>query len=82
MWAVATFAWFVSSTKLTQAITFPIMTRVSIVCLLLPHCLSVQLPGTIASLWGVFYFKEVRVGTVLLWYYCSDKINRAPAIWP
>ena len=49
MWSIATAAWFVSSQKLSQSVSFPLSTR---------------LPGIIASLWGVLYFKEIRVSRV------------------
>lgn len=46
LWAVAMLAWFLANDILSQAITFPI---------------NAMLPGLIASLWSVFYFKEVEM---------------------
>lgn len=45
LWAVAMLAWFVANDILSQAITFPI---------------NAMAPGVIASLWSVFYFKEIE----------------------
>ena len=57
LWSVGMFSWFVSNGKLSQAIAFPISTRVRM------HARrersTTQLPGIVASVWGVFYFKEV-----------------------
>nr|CAD2137480.1 unnamed protein product [Meloidogyne enterolobii] len=46
LWAVAMLAWFLANDILSQAITFPI---------------NATLPGLIASLWSVFYFKEIEM---------------------
>jgi len=45
LWAIAQLAWFVANDLLSQAITFPI---------------NAMLPGVIATLWSVFYFKEIE----------------------
>uniref|UniRef100_A0A914VVR5 Transmembrane protein 144 n=1 Tax=Plectus sambesii TaxID=2011161 RepID=A0A914VVR5_9BILA len=45
LWAVAQSAWFVANENLSQAVSFPIIAMV---------------PGVIASLWGVLYFREIR----------------------
>ena len=44
LWAVADVGWFVANTYLSEAISFPIVTTG---------------PGIIASIWGVFVFKEI-----------------------
>ncbi|KAK6052109.1 hypothetical protein COOONC_10387 [Cooperia oncophora] len=46
LWATAQTAFFIANQHLSQAISFPIITG---------------LPGCVASLWGVLYFKEVKV---------------------
>ena len=55
------FAWFVSNEKLSQAISFPITSRVNF----FPHSQRktnlLQLPGVVGAFWGVFIFKEVQV---------------------
>jgi glucose uptake protein GlcU len=38
-------SWFVANDALSQAITFPIISMV---------------PGVIASIWSIFYFKEIQ----------------------
>uniref|UniRef100_A0AC35G234 Transmembrane protein 144 n=1 Tax=Panagrolaimus sp. PS1159 TaxID=55785 RepID=A0AC35G234_9BILA len=45
LWAVAQLSWFVANDALSQAITFPIISMV---------------PGVIASIWSIFYFKEIQ----------------------
>jgi len=45
LWAIAQLSWFVANDALSQAITFPIISMV---------------PGVIASLWSIFYFKEIQ----------------------
>uniref|UniRef100_A0A914W2X0 Transmembrane protein 144 n=1 Tax=Plectus sambesii TaxID=2011161 RepID=A0A914W2X0_9BILA len=45
MWALAMVAWFISNKLLSQAISFPIVTRI---------------PGVIAACWDVFYFKSIK----------------------
>jgi len=45
MWAIADGAWFVANSALSEAVAFPIITTG---------------PGVIASLWGVFVFKEIQ----------------------
>ncbi|CAJ0941843.1 unnamed protein product, partial [Mesorhabditis belari] len=44
MWAIAQSSWFVANDNLSQAVTFPIISMV---------------PGVVAALWSVFYFKEI-----------------------
>ncbi|KAI6240126.1 hypothetical protein M3Y99_00498900 [Aphelenchoides fujianensis] len=44
LWSIAQIAWFVANDSLSQAITFPINSMV---------------PGVIATLWSVLYFKEI-----------------------
>nr|XP_026696612.1 transmembrane protein 144 isoform X1 [Ciona intestinalis]XP_026696613.1 transmembrane protein 144 isoform X2 [Ciona intestinalis] len=45
MWAIADIGWFAANQYLSEAVSFPIITTG---------------PGIIASLWGIFVFKEVR----------------------
>ncbi|KHN76488.1 Transmembrane protein -like protein [Toxocara canis] len=45
MWAIAQTAWFVANDRLSQAVTFPIISMV---------------PGVCAALWSVFYFHEIE----------------------
>ncbi|CAI2347866.1 unnamed protein product [Caenorhabditis sp. 36 PRJEB53466] len=44
MWGVAQSSWFVANDNLSQAVSFPIISMV---------------PGVIASLWSVFYFRDI-----------------------
>ncbi|VDK77623.1 unnamed protein product [Cylicostephanus goldi] len=44
MWAIAQTSWFVANDKLSQAVTFPIISMV---------------PGVCAAMWSIFYFKEI-----------------------
>lgn len=46
MWGAATAGWFVANQVMSPAIAFPIITTG---------------PSIIASLWGIFVFKEIRV---------------------
>ncbi|KIH59096.1 hypothetical protein ANCDUO_10687 [Ancylostoma duodenale] len=45
MWAIAQWSFFVANQHLSQAISFPIIT---------------SLPASIASMWGIFYFREIK----------------------
>jgi glucose uptake protein GlcU len=45
MWAIAQMSWFVANDSLSQAITFPI---------------NAMVPGVIATIWSVFFFKEIK----------------------
>lgn len=45
MWAIAQTAWFMANQRLSQAVSYPIVTT---------------LPGIIATLWGVLVFREIR----------------------
>lgn len=44
LWATAMLAWFVANDKLSQAVTYPI---------------NGMVPGVVATLYSVFYFKEI-----------------------
>uniref|UniRef100_A0A1I7U367 Transmembrane protein 144 n=1 Tax=Caenorhabditis tropicalis TaxID=1561998 RepID=A0A1I7U367_9PELO len=44
MWGVAQSSWFVANDNLSQAVSFPIISMV---------------PGVIAALWSVFYFRDI-----------------------
>ncbi|KAJ1348768.1 hypothetical protein KIN20_004159 [Parelaphostrongylus tenuis] len=44
MWAIAQSSWFIANDSLSQSVTFPIITT---------------MPGVGASLWSVFYFREL-----------------------
>jgi len=46
MWAVAEISWFLANNYLSEAVSFPIITTG---------------PGLVASLWGVFVFREIKV---------------------
>ncbi|CAJ0561887.1 unnamed protein product, partial [Mesorhabditis spiculigera] len=45
MWAIAQSAFFIANDNLSQAVTFPIITT---------------LPGCVASLWSILYFREIK----------------------
>eukprot|EP00455_Lapot_gusevi_P049915 TRINITY_DN715_c0_g1_i1.p1 TRINITY_DN715_c0_g1~~TRINITY_DN715_c0_g1_i1.p1 ORF type:complete len:387 (-),score=76.68 TRINITY_DN715_c0_g1_i1:26-1186(-) len=45
MWSIAQIAWFIANTRLSFAVSFPII------------CSG---PGMVGTLWGVFLFKEIR----------------------
>ncbi|XP_033743265.1 transmembrane protein 144-like [Pecten maximus] len=45
MWAIATTSWFLANKVLSNAVAFPIVTTI---------------PAVIASVWGVFVFKEIK----------------------
>ena len=49
MWGVATTAWFVANKVLSEAVAFPIITTG---------------PGVVASLLGVFMFREIQVDII------------------
>jgi glucose uptake protein GlcU len=44
MWATATICWFIANSSLSLVVTFPILAI---------------MPGIVASLWGIFVFKEI-----------------------
>ncbi|CAJ0561883.1 unnamed protein product, partial [Mesorhabditis spiculigera] len=45
MWAIAQSSFFIANDNLSQAVTFPIITT---------------LPGCVASLWSILYFREIK----------------------
>ncbi|CAJ0962889.1 unnamed protein product, partial [Mesorhabditis belari] len=45
LWAIAQSSFFIANDNLSQAVTFPIITT---------------LPGCVAALWSIFYFKEIQ----------------------
>ena len=49
MWGTATTCWFVANKALSEAVAFPIVTSG---------------PSVVASLWGVFVFKEITVSKI------------------
>jgi glucose uptake protein GlcU len=73
LWAVAQSAWFVANESLSPAVSFPIIA---------------MMPGVIASLWGVLYFREIRVSflffptTIPIFYSVEHLQTAKPHIKP